>query len=123
MHERSLAQALIQQIDDEIRTRALRRLREVHLEIGEFAGVEPRLLASAFEELATNHWPIAVQLQWKSVPLTARCRSCVQEFRVERFRFVCPVCGHRQVDITAGEEIKLVGLRADTTSPQMSGFP
>jgi hydrogenase nickel incorporation protein HypA/HybF len=123
MHERSLAQALIQQIDDELQTRRLCRLREVHLEIGEFAGVEPLLLESAFEELAANHWPAVVRLQWKSVPLTARCQNCVLEFRVERFRFVCPVCGHRQVDILAGEELKLVSLQAETTSLHMSGLP
>ena len=123
MHERSLVQTLIHQIDDELQARGLRRLREVHLEIGEFAGVEPLLLESAFEEMTANHWPAAVRPQWKSVPLTARCQNCALEFHVARFRFVCPVCGHRQVDIIAGEELKLVSLQAESVFPLTGASP
>lgn len=115
MHERSLVAYLIRQIDEELQSRGLTRLHEVRLEIGEFAGVEPILLQLAFEDMAANHWTGSVRLCWSTVPLTARCRQCVAEFAVEGFRFVCPHCSGRDVDVVAGEELKLVSLRAEST--------
>lgn len=116
MHERSLALSLIRQIDDELRERGLHQLSEVRLAIGEFAGVEPALLASAFEELAAAHWESSPRLRLDIVPLTARCHACGQEFNVHRFRFVCPQCGSQQTETTAGEELQLVSVRAETLS-------
>ncbi len=116
MHERSLVQTLIEQIDDELRQRGLKHLEEVRLEVGEFAGVEPQLMQLAFADLATDHWSQPVRLVWETKPLTARCQNCFQEFRVVRFRFRCPLCDHRQVEIVGGEGIRLVSLRAEKTS-------
>ena len=114
MHERSLVQTLIEQIDDELARRGLQHLEEVRLEVGEFSGVEPLLMQVAFEELAAGHWPQPVRLIWSTTPLTARCLACRQEFEVERFRFICPACEHRQVEIVGGEDIRLVSVRAET---------
>lgn len=121
MHERSLALALIRQIEEELRRRHLRRLVEVRLSMGEFAGVEPRLLASAFEELAAAHWTPPPRLRCDIIPLRARCRACAVEFEVNRFRFACPACDSRQVDLTAGEELQLVSLQAESDPQFMDG--
>jgi hydrogenase nickel incorporation protein HypA/HybF len=119
VHERSLVKSLIRRIDEELRGRGLHRLAEVRLAIGEFAGVEPRLLSSAFDELAAIQWGTAPRLHCDVVPLTACCRACAGEFTVERFRFECPACGSRQVDVTAGEELQLVSLSAEPISQAM----
>jgi hydrogenase nickel incorporation protein HypA/HybF len=113
VHERSLAIALIRQIDEELCRHRLNGLVEVRLAIGEFAGVEPRLLVSAFEELAAGHWKQAPRLCCDIVPLTACCRACSKEFVVRQFRFECPDCGLRQVDVTAGEELQLISLKVE----------
>lgn len=119
VHERSLAIALIRQIDEELRLRGLYRLAEVRLAIGEFAGLEQRLFELAFEELALEHWGVAPRLHCEIIPLTACCRSCTKEFVVARFRFECPACGSRQVDVTAGEELQFVSLRAEPVPQSM----
>lgn len=113
MHERSLVNRLLEQIDDELCRRTISGLTAVRLEIGEFAGVEPSLVQIAFEELAAARWPSEVRLDLNVVPLTARCRKCLEEFHVERFRFVCPRCDHAGVDIIAGEELRLISLTAN----------
>lgn len=118
MHERSLIARLILQIDEELLNRQLCGLKEVRLEIGEFAGVEPALLELAWQELAAVHWKSAVSLTLEVVPLTAQCRQCGQAFHVERFRFVCPVCDHAGVDVVAGEGLRLISL-----TTQGSGSP
>jgi hydrogenase nickel incorporation protein HypA/HybF len=113
MHERSLIARLILQIEEELQQRQLSGLKEVRLEIGEFAGVEPELLELAWQELALLHWNADVGLTLDVVPLTAECRQCGQSFHVERFRFVCPVCDHAGVDVVAGEGLRLISLTTE----------
>lgn len=112
MHERSIVQALIEQIADEMQARGLHDVTEVRIEIGEFSGLEPALLSLAFAEMSSSHWNRDVQLHLDVVPLTARCRHCAAEFHVERFRFICPICNHAGVDVIAGEELRLISLIA-----------
>ena len=114
MHERALVQSILRQIDDELQKRQLYKLCEVHLAVGEFSGIEPRLLEIALADLGLAHWPQPVALHCDLVPLTACCRACEREFPVERFHFACPACGGRQVDVIAGEDIHLVSLKAES---------
>lgn len=113
MHERTIVQTLIEQIDEELRRRMLAGLAEVRLEIGEFSGIEPALLELAFEEMAAVHWQRDVILDLQIVPLIARCHHCRSEFPVERFRFVCPACQGTAVEIIKGEELRLISLRVE----------
>jgi hydrogenase nickel incorporation protein HypA/HybF len=112
MHERSLALRLIEQVDDELAARSLVNLNGVRISIGEFAGIEPALLVSAFEELSVQHWDREVPLTLDVVPLTASCNCCGTTFRVERFKFVCPDCHSGLVQVIHGEEIRLISLSA-----------
>lgn len=113
VHERSLVKTLIEQILEELRIRGLGRLHEVHLQIGEFSGVESTLVASAFAEMSPEYWDREVQIQIDVVPLTAACRNCGSGFHVQSFRFVCPQCGCGDVQVTAGEGMQLTSIRAE----------
>lgn len=110
MHERSLVQSLLEQVAETAKTRGLERVREVVLDVGEFAGVDATLLAFAFEEMAPAVLGTDVKLDLRQTPLMARCHRCDHDFRIERFRFACPQCGG-DVDVTGGEEFRLVSLR------------
>lgn len=113
MHERSLVKGLIEQVLEEGRARGLGRIYEIYLQIGEFSGVEPMLLESAFAEMATEDWDYDVRLIIEVVPLMASCLACDDTFHVEGFRFLCPRCGGGNVQVTAGEEMRLVSVRAE----------
>jgi hydrogenase nickel incorporation protein HypA/HybF len=113
MHERSLVKGLIEQVLEEGRTRGLGRIHEIQLQIGEFSGVEPRLVEIAFAEMATEYWDSEIRLIVDVVPLAAVCRTCRADFPVQGFRFLCPVCGCGDVDVTSGEEMRLSSVRAE----------
>jgi hydrogenase nickel incorporation protein HypA/HybF len=113
MHERSLVKVLIDQVIEEARTRNIDSIREIHVEIGEFAGVEPSLVELAFAEIAVDHWNHPVLLVIRVVPLTAKCLACGNTFRIERFVFHCSQCDSGDVQVTSGEEIRLVSFRAE----------
>jgi hydrogenase nickel incorporation protein HypA/HybF len=116
MHERSLVKSLIEQVIQEGKARQLGRIHEIQLQIGEFSGVEPRLVNSAFEEMAATYWDTEVQLRIEVVALMANCSVCRESFRVEGFHFVCPHCGSGDVHVTAGEEMRLISLSAERES-------
>lgn len=113
MHEQSIARALIDQVLAEAQRRELDVIREVNVELGEFSGVESALLRSAFEELSPAWLGENVVLNVTETRLRARCTTCGFEFNVERFRFLCAVCGSNTT-IIAGEDIVLIGLKAKT---------
>ncbi len=114
MHERSLVQGLLTQIGDVVWPRDPRCVRGVQLTIGEFAGVEPELLRWAFAELAPVVLHPDCRLEFDLIPLRARCSACEHDFAVDRFRFLCPVCGGDTVTVIAGEELVLASVTLES---------
>jgi hydrogenase nickel incorporation protein HypA/HybF len=86
------------------------RVSEVRLSIGEFSGVEPALLRSAFDELVSGTPLQSAVLQLAEVSLEARCEVCGHQFAVERFAFECPECASRRVTIVRGEDLMIESL-------------
>ena len=116
MHERSLVRGLLALVRDEACRRGVGRVHGVRIDVGEFSGVEPPLVRSAFEELAPDFLGNVTVLDMRTTPLRARCRGCGWEFAIERFRFLCPACGG-DVDVIAGEEFRLVSITAEAPTP------
>ena len=113
MHERSMIKALIEQVREEARLRRLGRIHEIQLQIGEFSGVEPLLIESAFCEMSGEYWEYEVRLNVEVISLKASCRTCGECFLVQNFHFVCPGCDGKEVEVTEGEEMRLVNILAE----------
>lgn len=115
MHERSLVRDLLRQLDDLVIAHAARGVKEVHLCVGEFSGIDLDLLRTAFSEMARDSSAQCARFIARSIPLTGRCQDCRHEFFISRFRFECPRCLGRSIAIVGGEELLLesVVLEAD----------
>ena len=113
MHERSLVKLIIEQVLEETRSRRLGRIDEILIQIGEFSGVEPRLVKSAFAEMALDFWDTEVRLSIDVVALAAMCQMCQTTFLIKNFDFVCPHCSASKIEIIAGEELKILSIRAE----------
>ena len=107
MHEYSLAQALLRQVDVLRQERCARRVLAVNVRIGEFAGVDPDLLKSAFIDLSSETAAHGACLKIDLISLTVYCKACGRESNVIRYRFACPHCRCRSVEISGGEELLL----------------
>jgi hydrogenase nickel incorporation protein HypA/HybF len=107
MHEYSLARALLKLVDELRLEQHGGRVLIVKVRIGEFSGVEPELLVSAFGELSAETAIGGATLELERVSLKVRCETCRCESEVHHFRFACPKCGSRAVRITGGEELLL----------------
>lgn len=106
MHEYSLVQALLEQVEALRRERRLGPATAIRVGIGALAGVEPELFRLAYEA-ACDGLPPAAALELTAIPLEAACRQCGHAFAVERFRFVCPACASPQVEVSRGDALIL----------------
>jgi hydrogenase nickel incorporation protein HypA/HybF len=109
MHERSLVKSLLRQVDAIRRQHDANHVSEVRVEVGPLSGVEPLLLAAAFEQLAAESAVAGAKLVIDEVALLADCRPCGREFELGNFDFRCPTC-RGNVRVTRGDELLLVSV-------------
>jgi hydrogenase nickel incorporation protein HypA/HybF len=102
MHELSIAQAILAIAE---RHAAGRRVTRVEVSIGHLRQVVPTALDFAFELLAPE-----VELEMVEIPAAGRCRACGRESRLDGFPLVCRACGSGDVEVVAGEELRVESL-------------
>ena len=114
MHEMSLVRSLLRQVEDLLIDHGGESVSAIHVEMGPLSGVDRVLIELAFEQLVVTTFCADARLVIDEIPLSARCRDCQTEFNLEDFRFVCPQCDSQQVQITGGDEFRLLEVEIET---------
>ena len=116
MHELSLCQGLIQQVDKLAEQHRAHAVSMIKLSIGPLSGVDPQLLAQAFPLAAAGSVAENATLEIDVAPVRIRCRRCHAESEASANRLLCGVCGHWQTTLLSGDELLLssVELEKDT---------
>ena len=117
MHERSLVRALLRQVAEVAANHPDSHVLSVQVRIGEFAGVEPDLLTSAYDDMVQDTSLRNAVLRMERVPLEASCDACGAQFRVEQYRFQCGQCGSARLTLRGGEELLLNSVTLEETQP------
>jgi hydrogenase nickel incorporation protein HypA/HybF len=117
MHEWSLVNALLRQVEDLAAEHPGSQVVSIRVRIGEFSGVEPDLLGSAFEQLILDSPLRGATLDLERVPLEALCEQCGSQFRIEQFDFKCDNCGSVKLSIRGGEELLLQSVTLEEPEP------
>lgn len=107
VHETSLVRALLAQVLAIASAREAVAVDAVLVRVGEFSGVEPALLASAWNAAVRATGAEGARLTIETTPLGARCTDCGERFAPIGFRFVCPLCGGPRAAVEQGEELML----------------
>jgi len=110
MHERSLVRSLLRQVQALATEHPDDRVVAIRVRIGEFSGVQPELLQSAYDELAAPTSLCGAELMVQCVPLEATCDQCGKMFAVKNYRFQCPDCGSLRLTVCGGEELLLESI-------------
>jgi len=113
MHELSICQALISQVEAIIRQRP-GRIERVRLGIGPLSGVEPRLLEDAYPLACAGTCAEGTQLVIEPRRIRVRCRGCGAESNAAPNRLLCAACGDWQTDLVSGDELLLLQIELDT---------
>lgn len=113
MHEMSIAQSLVDILQEEMRKAGAQRLRSVRLEIGQMSAIMPDALSFGFEVITAGTNLEGAELILDSVPLKAACRACQREFEIERYAFYCPFCHSGDIEVLSGQELAIVEITVD----------
>lgn len=121
MHELSIAQSLVEAIDEQATHYQATRVRNVHLRIGEASGVVVDSLTFCFKMLVDQYPRLTeAQLVIETIPHCAHCSSCQQDFSVMHFVTQCPACSSWATEVISGTELELVDMEIDTVSTDSS---
>ena len=110
MHELAIAESIVAIAE---RHAAGRRVSRVEVAVGHLRQVVPAALEFAFELVAQGTLLDGAELALEEVPAAGRCRSCDAESRLDGFPFTCRACGGWDVEVTAGEELRVESLDVD----------
>ena len=113
MHEYSIVQALISQVESEARRLGAKTVDRVELKIGELSGVEIDLLRSAFDTFRDRSICAAAELAIEVVPARWSCPTCRDLFEAGA-RLRCPQC-RRPARLESGDEIVLQRIEMEAT--------
>jgi hydrogenase nickel incorporation protein HypA/HybF len=111
MHEFSLVQALMAQIEQQAGAHGAVAVHRVAVRIGELSGVEPDLLASAFDLVRERTICHAAALSIERVPARWICRQCGAAIAAGA-PLRCAVCGGA-ARLAQGDEIVLEQLELE----------
>ncbi len=115
MHEISLCQSLIDQVQQIAVTHGALSVGLVTLRIGPLSGVDPSLMQNAYPFAAAGSLAEESKLLIELSPLTVRCESCGSETEVEPSLLICAVCGSRHTELVSGDEMTLMSVELVTT--------
>jgi hydrogenase nickel incorporation protein HypA/HybF len=125
LHELSICQALLAQVADVAMSRSAESVERITIEVGPLAGVDPMLLANAFEIARAGTCASEAVLCIEEVAVAVLCDLCGARSAAAPNRLLCAHCGTYRTRVVAGDELRLrqVELRVAETIPVAAGSP
>ena len=107
MHELSICQALVDQLEGIAAQHPGKQVAEVYLGIGPLSGVVPQLLNDAFSVARAGSCADAATLHIHESKIIVRCLSCSKQSPATANRLLCSHCGEWQTELVSGDELLL----------------
>ena len=113
MHELSITQSMVELALDEGKKAGAKKIGKISLVIGELSGVVDESVRFYFGFLSKDTIAEGAVLEFKRVPMTARCRDCKNEFTPSEYNWSCPKCKGASLEIIAGDELRIESIEVD----------
>ncbi|NLW57022.1 MAG: hydrogenase maturation nickel metallochaperone HypA [Firmicutes bacterium] len=117
MHETALMKNLLTTIEQVLDSHHVSRVNRVYLSVGQLSNALPEALSFAFEAMTREGRLQGAELIIENRPAVARCESCGEEYRVEKFPLVCPTCRSTSFIIISGEEVYVQSIDCEEKCP------
>ena len=113
MHELSIAQALVDQVEGIRTSNGGGRVLAVEVRIGTWRLVVPEILTAYYESLVSGTPLEDSRIAIESVEARARCNKCARVFPVQEAWVVCPDCASLDACLLSGKELNLVSVELE----------
>lgn len=107
MHEMSLAEGVLQLVEETARREKASRVKLVVLEIGQMSSVAPEAIKFCFEAVTHGSMAQGAALEIVDVPGAGWCMPCGETVPMQERFGACPKCGSFQVQPTSGTEMRV----------------
>jgi len=106
----SLAEGVLQLIEDAARKQNFANVATVWLEIGQLAGVEVEAMKFCFDVVTRDSIAHGARLEIIELPGTGWCMHCAMTVPMREVFGECPRCGGHQMQVTGGTEMRVKEL-------------
>jgi hydrogenase nickel incorporation protein HypA/HybF len=113
VHEMSIAESVLQIIEDKARSDGYAKVNAVWLEIGQLAGVETGSLRFCFDVVTRDTVARDARLEIIETAGQGWCMECACNVAVTARYEPCPRCGSFQIEVTGGEEMRVKELEVE----------
>ncbi|MBP0115910.1 hydrogenase maturation nickel metallochaperone HypA [Bradyrhizobium vignae] len=113
MHEMAICLGVIQIVEEEVRHGSFSRVRSVCLEMGALSHAAPEAIRFCFSAVAARTVAEGAVLNIVELPGVAWCMSCSKNVEIAQRGECCPCCGSYQLQVTAGEQMRVKELEID----------
>ena len=115
MHEWSIVQTLLSEVERHARSRGARAVHRLHLRVGALSGVEVPLLETAWETFRERSCCAGASLAIERVPARWACPRCRTELASGAL-LRCGACG-ASARLESGDEIVLARIEMELAGP------
>lgn len=110
MHELSIAQNILDIVQQYVPASDSRNVKTVRMKVGELSGVVTESLEFCFGAIIMGTHLEGARLDIEQIPLQTECKQCAKLFRVEENNFRCPTCGSDDLSIVSGRELQVTEI-------------
>lgn len=110
MHELSICQALLDQVERIAAEHGASRVERILLRVGPLSGVEGPLLQHAFPLAAAGTLAESAELLIETAAVRVACNDCGAETPATPNRLLCGDCGSYKTRLVSGDELLLANL-------------
>lgn len=115
MHEFSICQALVAQVEQIAISHGALKVQSVKLRVGPLSGVELPLLEHAYPFASAGTLAEGSILEIERAPLKVNCEACGLDSKVKPNLLTCRMCGSCMTRVVSGEELMLMSVELITT--------
>ncbi|MEN8177266.1 MAG: hydrogenase maturation nickel metallochaperone HypA [Pseudomonadota bacterium] len=110
MHELSVCQALLKQIEEIAVRENAREITRIFVRVGPLSGVVPDLLKQAFTIARAGSIAAGAELITEDQPIRVRCQQCGAETTASPNKLICASCGDYRTQLLSGDELLLASV-------------
>jgi hydrogenase nickel incorporation protein HypA/HybF len=110
MHEMSLAEGVLQLVEEAAQAQGFKKTVVIWLEIGQLSGVEVEAMRFCFDAVSRDTVAQGARLEIITMLGSGCCQACGQTSPMAELHGECPHCGSYQMKVMAGTEMRVKEL-------------
>jgi hydrogenase nickel incorporation protein HypA/HybF len=107
MHELSIAQNIVEIIQQYVPAEERDRVRSVFTIVGEHSGVVADSLTFSYQAITAATVLERSHLEIEQVPFMVRCKNCSRDSHTIMGSIQCPLCNSLDTEVLAGTELRV----------------